>query len=125
MNIEDVLAIFKREFYPIIEKFKTYTLSVEQAKASSERFVYHPGVYVFWKEGKVFKVGRSLDNSRKRSLEHLSDDTGGVMKSFENDVNVRLILFNCIEPEDYHWTAAVEMYLEKKLNPVVRSKRTG
>lgn len=48
------------------------------------------------------------------------------MNSFNSsDVNCGLILINCINPEDYHWVGAIEIYFEKTLKPVIRSKRTG
>jgi hypothetical protein len=36
-----------------------------------------------------------------------------------------LILFNVVDLDQYHWPAAVEIFMEKKLNPLVKSKRQG
>lgn len=127
--VELVKVTFEKEFNCIENKFKIFNLTINEAYKSKEEFVYHPGVYIFWHENKIIKVGRHLVNSRKRALEHIRDNTNNEefqMNSFKSSKKNRgLILINCINPEDYHWVAAIEIYFEKTLNPVIRSKRTG
>lgn len=90
------------------------------------RGMYGSQVYIFFgiRRG-VIRVGRSFDNSRKRALQHLRENTGGVMAELENDHNSRLILFNVKSSDDYFWVAALEVLLEKKLNPEVPAGRQG
>lgn len=96
--------------------------------SSKKQYIYYPGVYVFYLDGKVIKVGRHLTNSRKRALEHLKANTRNEileMNTLEGNLESKILLFNVKDPEDYHWLASVEMYFEKKLNPIIKSKRQG
>lgn len=95
---------------------------------SKKNYIYHPGVYVFFLEGAVIKVGRHLTNSRKRALEHIRDNTKNdefEMAYLKENVRAKVLLFNLENPEDYHWSASAEMFLEKRLNPIIKSKRQG
>lgn len=126
MNTEAVRSLFKREFGQLAEKFTIFEVSVDQAKESREPDISHPGVYVWWHpDRKVVKVGRHLTNSRKRALEHLTDNTGGIMAALERDKATRLLLFNVKNLEDHHWVAALEIFFENKLHPAVASDRLG
>lgn len=126
MQREDVINVFKSEFNPILEKFIVIDISVSKASDSIADHVWNPGVYVFWHSQRgVIRVGRSFDNSRKRALQHLSANTGGVMVNLASDSEARLILFNVKKPDDYFWVAALEVYLEKKLKPEIPAGRLG
>ncbi|WP_157509051.1 hypothetical protein [Ferrimonas futtsuensis] len=126
MKSQSPIEVFEREFQPIVDKFKYFEFSVEQAKSSSEDCVWHPGVYVWVSNcDGVLRVGRSLTNSRKRALEHIRDNTGGVMAEYGADAETRLCLFNVREPIDYHWVAALEIFLEKSLEPKLKAGRQG
>jgi len=127
--IDKVLSSFKKEFHPIEDKFIIINLSINEAYESKDQIIVGPGVYVFWFEDKIIKVGRHLTNSRKRALEHIRDNTRNdafQMNSFK-DCNTQcgLILINCNDPEDYHWIAAIEIRMEDVLNPVIKSGRKG
>ncbi len=126
MQREDVINIFKSEFNPILEKFIVIDVSVSEASDSTAEHIWKPGVYVFWHpQMGVIRVGRSFDNSRKRALQHIPSNTGGVMASLASDFDARLILFNVKKAEDYFWVAALEVYLEKKLKPKIPAGRQG
>ena len=120
-----VRRAFEREFWPVRYKFDLVFLREDEIEGSQHPSVWRPGVYI-WTDGdkKVIKVGRNLTNSRKRALEHIRDNTGGTMSGLKDDPNTLLILIT-VEPEDRHWAAALEIYLEQKLNPSIKSKREG
>ena len=122
----DIIAAFESEFSPLLGKFEIYSLEVKEARNSKAKHVWKPGCYVFWNEELgVLRVGRSFSNSRKRALEHIRDNTGGIMHGIESDNNARLILFNLKRKEDVHWVAAVEVFLESILKPYIPSGRMG
>ncbi|HFD88017.1 MAG TPA: GIY-YIG nuclease family protein [Gammaproteobacteria bacterium] len=125
-NPKDVVSIFEKEFSAIADKFCVLEMDVEEARTSSEECVWHPGVYVwFHPEKGVLKVGRHFVDSRKRAFEHIRDNTGGKMKKYGKMPETTLLLFNVKDPESYHWVAAVEVFLEKTIDPCVRAKRQG
>lgn len=110
------------------DKFIVIQETAATAGKSEKAFVWHPGVYVWINENRVIKVGRHLENSRKRALEHIRDNTNFEeyqMVDLRDREDVVLLLFNLIEPSDFHWAAAVEMHLETVLKPAIRSKRLG
>ena len=110
-------------------------LELDQAKNSNEGEPWRPGVYVFWQENRVIKVGRSLANARKRAFEHFPADTGGEMRLLKNDPDARLLLFLMDEeathyddnrgPDNLHWVIALEDFFEQRLDPLVPSDRRG
>lgn len=118
--------LFNNQFFFLIEKFSIITLPVSDAKDSSVDYIWHPGVYIFWRNEEVIKVGRSFTNSRKRSLEHLRDGTKiGDTNMSDLSQEMNLTLINCINSDHYHWTAALEIYMEKVLEPTIPTKRQG
>ncbi len=117
---------FRDEFGSISDRFEILEFGVDDARTSEAQYVWHPGVYVWWHPSKgPVKVGRHLTNSRKRALEHIEANTGGILASLGNDSGTKLLLFNVRNPEDRHWVAALEIYFETVLDPVVRSDRLG
>lgn len=118
----EVKRIFEREFWPVIGKFDILLLDGNEAWSSEDLRVARPGVYVWLRAGKVIKVGRHLTNARKRALEHVRDREQ--MHGMEDDPQTQLILFTVLN-EDRHWAAAVEIYLEAALDPMIKSKRQG
>lgn len=125
MEIEKVIDIFHREFGVIAEKFWINNLPLSEASNSTAEHIWKPGVYVFWKPTKVIKVGRHLTNARKRALEHIVANTGGSMAALADNPDARLLLFSLVNPDDKHWAAAVEIFLETALAPEVPSGRLG
>lgn len=120
-----IRELFENEFGTITEKFFIQDVAVCNASASAAEFVAHPGVYVFWRPGRVIKVGRHLTNARKRAMEHISCNTGGSMGELIRNPDARLTLISLKNPQDRHWAAAVEIFLEVKLSPEVRAARLG
>ena len=120
----EVRRAFEREFGPVLYKFDFVALNLDSAVALNTRRVWNPGVYVWMAGPEIIKVGRSLSNARKRALEHLQDNTGGTMAGLKDNPNSLLVLIT-VEPEDRHWAAALEIYLEEKLNPSIKSQREG
>lgn len=123
---QKVIELFQKEFISIADRFFVYDLPLDEATNLQAEHIWKPGVYVFWhpKRG-VIKVGRHLTNSRKRALEHIRDDTGGAMKELDKDAETRLLLFNVMKPEEFHWVAALEIFFEVNLNPEISSGRLG
>jgi hypothetical protein len=129
--------LFKAEFSPIVHKFVCIEEIGNTIKESIKTFVWHLGVYVWWREEYVIKVGRHLTNSRKRAMEHYTNEGGQIrfIYDLENKQvrkklsgtpeEVGFLLFNLINLEDKHWAAALENYLEDTLKPLVRSMRMG
>ena len=129
MKISDTITEkFYNEFNPIKDKFRIIPLTISEAFNSKNLNVAYPGVYIFWYENKIIKVGRHFINSRKRALEHIRDNTMNEffqMKTFENcSKDCGLVLINCKDKNDYYWVAALEIYLEIVLKPIIKSKRT-
>ena len=133
MDREEIIKHFEEEFSFLGSEFSIIDTRLAEAGTeydndSEKKYIHHPGVYVFWSKGKVWKVGRSFYNSRKRALEHLSAGTakdGYELNSLEQDKEARILLFNLKDREKFHWAAALEVYFEKKLEPLIKSDRQG
>ncbi|NOZ45589.1 MAG: hypothetical protein GXO79_02285 [Chlorobi bacterium] len=134
VGIDEIIEIFKTEFKPIIDKFEI--IKVLNGKSFTRKnvldakhdFIYYPGVYVFYGDNKTWKVGRHLTNSRMRTMQHIDANTRNKdynIKELEKVSDAEIILFNVKKIEDNHWVAAVEIFLERKLNPKIPSERTG
>jgi hypothetical protein len=127
ISIDKIKQLFSEQFSFVKEKFVIFDqYSIDDARKSKEEYVWHPGVYVFWEpvEG-VIKVGRHLTNSRKRALEHITENTGGKMAKLATNTKARLLLFNVKEDKDKHWVAALEIFFEIQLEPEIKSQRLG
>ncbi len=116
---------FAAEFSFLNNEFEFHSLSLTDAQNTKDAGLARPGVYIFWKEGNVIKVGRSFTNAKKRALQHVADNTGGTMGRLKKDVDVRLLLFLARDTKTVHWVAALEVFLEHGLLPAIRSKRLG
>lgn len=125
-DIINIKHLFEKEFGSLSEKFVIIELQIDTASDSQLPYIANPGVYVYWHPRKgVIKVGRHLNNSRKRALEHIRDNTGGTMAELLADNTARLLLFNVRDEKDVHWVAALEVYFESTLQPKIRSERLG
>lgn len=126
MNKKDLLDIFNKEFSAIKDRFSIIDVSVSDAGNSKIENIWNPGVYVFFHPQRgVIRVGRSFDNARKRALQHIPANTGGIMAELLTDPEARLILFSVNNKEDYFWAASLEVYLEKQVSPEIPSGRQG
>lgn len=121
---EKIETTFKKEFGPISKFFTIHFLTVQEARESDLPSVYSPGVYIWFDHEKVFKVGRHFENARKRALEHLRDNTGDKMAELEQNPMAKVCLITT-DHENSHWVAAAEVFLERKLEPSIKSKRTS
>lgn len=136
ISIDGITKIFRKEFGIIECKFKVIKVlngkplnkeNILEAKDKDD-LIWHPGVYVFFGNKTVWKVGRHLTNSRMRAAQHVTDNTQTIdhrIKDLENISDAELILFNVINKNNKHWIAAVEIFLEQELKPLIPSKRTG
>lgn len=121
-------SVFRQEFAFIESRFRFIELPVTLLMVSQEEFIYNSGVYVFYRGSDVIKVGRHLRNSRKRAWQHMQDNTRNEqiqMKDLAVDPEAKVLLVNVIDQKDFHWVAAVEIYLESFLDPMIRSRRLG
>ena len=139
--VNQVQESFEKEFHFIKDKFVVLDLLENQSPMEldavrklklpidGEDMVWHPGVYVFIGDGAVYRVGRSLDNSRKRVMEHLVDRTefkGIGVWDIKDMADKAILLFNLKNPkEDIHWLAALEIFLEREFKPKIPSGRLG
>jgi len=125
------IELFESEFGSLTSHFKRFDFTECEARKSQEDKVWHPGVYVWYSESQgIIRVGKSFTNSRKRALEHIRDNTGGVMQRLEERGELRLQLFNLKEFDStdapkLHWVAALEVLFEHQLKIHIPSKRIG
>lgn len=129
LSKEDVIKLFRQEFSNISDRFSVFQLSVNDAKDTKDALVTRPGVYVYWHPNHgVIKSGKSQDNSRKRALQHIRDNTANneiQMKDLADDENTVIILFNINHDADLHWVLALEAFIEWNTSPKIRSARMG
>lgn len=123
---ELILKKFRNEFNLIIDKFVIIEEPLKELRSSNSDYIYNPGVYIHHTKHQIIKVGRHLTNSRKRALEHISDNTKNdkfEMKELINIQDASVTLINVKSPKDYHWVATIEIFMENNLNPIISSKR--
>ena len=62
-------------------------------------------------------------------MEHIRDNTKNdviEMASLKDCIeNCGIVLINCKNNNDFHWVAAIGIYMENVLEPLIKSKRTG
>lgn len=126
LSLDEIWSSFTFEFGLLENKFALFKGDIIWARESKEEFVANPGVYVWWNPlHGVVRVGVSNQNSRKRALQHISDNTGEIMKSLGSDSKTILLLFNIKDRKDSHWVFALEKFFEKTLEPEIKPKRYG
>ncbi len=124
--MQKITDTFAKEFGFLQSKFIIIEENLNDLANSKKDCVYHPGVYIHHRGDDIIKVGRHLTNSRKRALEHITSNTKNEqieMKDLKKDSNSKVTLLNVRDPEEYHWVAAIEIYMENNLNPIIKSKR--
>jgi hypothetical protein len=141
MEIDEIIALFNKEFVCLKHKFVTIKL-LEGGKRSMDyntihhlqlpednpQYIWKPGVYVFYANKRVYRIGRHLENSRLRVMQHIKADTGNEEHRVSDLIRYddqEILLFNVKTLEDCHWVAALEIFLEDRLNPLIPSKRRG
>jgi len=129
MTLADVKDRFKNEYRSLLDRFNIIELKIDDAMNNSSNEVNRPGIYVFWSpEHGVIKVGKSQSNSKKRSLQHIQDNTnkGDInMNALPENKDVVLMLFNIINDKDMHWLLSLEAFMEWNTNPSIPAGRIG
>ena len=123
-NPDDLHYALAREFAFIEDRFEFFVLEHSDFRNPDLILAARPGTYVWWDGKDVVRIGVSLVNARARALDHIRDDTGGICGALAENQSARLVLFT-LEPEDAHWAAALEVYLERVLSPLIPSKHLG
>ena len=131
-NRSDIVSLFSSEFASIKDRFNIIELHMNYAEQDNSKEAAMPGVYVYLKDNKVWKVGRHLVNSRKRAIEHVNvKRTDYKVVNLKSDPEAVLLLFNLKEhaPKNgvdfRHWVAALEIFFELRLDPLEKSDRLG
>ncbi|HRG37295.1 MAG TPA: hypothetical protein PK289_02085 [Bacteroidia bacterium] len=122
-RIKQVLNLY---FTSYADKFTITTIPVKEARHTNNPLVIRPGIYIFWTENTIWKVGKHLINVRKRSLQHIGDNTkSGIyeMNSLEENPQAFITYLTINSNEDEYWIPSLEMLCEMKLSPLIRSKR--
>ncbi len=142
MKVEEIIALFEKEFKHQLHLFEVIKLlentrpldikTIEHIALPSEAYnrVWYPGVYVFFGYGSPYRVGRHLANSRFRVIQHLKASTGNANANvwdIQQADDREILLFNVKDRNDYHWVAALEIFLENALKQQLKipAKRQG
>jgi len=137
---KEIDQIINVEFGIIKVKIKPGELSLNQALADEGKSSNRSSVYKLIQNEAVIKVGRSLSNCRSPSFEHLwypaKKEALNALLGRENKEpksnfhfithgvpNILLLEIKEKGNESLHWIAALEIFLERKLEPKVRSIR--
>ena len=137
---EQVIEAFKQEFSFVVDKFELIDLlsnnspmeikTIENLKLPSadNNIVWHPGVYIFIGNNKLYKVGVSMRNSRERVMQHLkvwTNEGGNCIWDINKFADKSIFLFNIKKKVDRHWLLALEVFIENKYEPLIKAKRIG
>jgi hypothetical protein len=128
---EQILELVNSEFGDKAKVFTPLVLRPSNLVGDDFESSKGPGVYVFLNEGKCLKVGKSQSNASKRALQHCgTDDTSSAdgklhMSRLGYNDQTQLLVFALNQPDCLHWVVALENYLERKLQPLIPSKRNG
>ena len=129
LSLSEVRSIFEKEFSTLLKHFNVFELSINEASNSSSNEINSPGVYIFWHPSYgVIKVGKSQSNSKKRSLEHLRDNTSNSkieMGSLRDDPKTKLLLLNAVNFDSLHWVLSLEAFMEWNTKPLINAARMG
>jgi hypothetical protein len=135
-----LINAFEKEFSFIRDKFEIIDLLenggsmdaevIEYLKLPSVEYniVWHAGVYAFSGNNLLFRVGVSMNNSRKRVLQHLEACTaqdGNCIWDIEKAEDRSILLFNVKNMDDRHWLLAIEAYFEINFHPLIKAGRIG
>ena len=132
-NIKELFA----DVFPTAQHLFAVTeipLNLANVNTSELKDADKPGIYVFWKNNRVIKVGRHMVNAHQRARQHIKDrthnknDNSWNMGELENDPQTILLLFTIIDnkkdkKEWVHWVCGLEPFFELNLDPVIHSDR--
>lgn len=129
MKIDEIIQKFKSEFGVKADCFDILNWSLDEANSTVDPRSNRPGIYVYWHpQHDVVLVGKSQSNSKKRALQHISDNSRNdvvAMSDLIEDGNLRLLLFNITEEKSKHWVLALEAFFEWNIEPVIKAWRIG
>ncbi|MEH6538082.1 MAG: hypothetical protein V7719_16900 [Psychroserpens sp.] len=140
MTKDEILGVFHDEFDFISDKFELIDLLENGSKmdydiiqylklpSDENNIVWHPGVYIFFGNANIYRVGVSMHNSRGRVMQHLKAETsknGYSIWDIDKYDDKSILLLNVKEKKNNHWLLAIEAYLEKELKPLIPSGRIG
>lgn len=130
LSIANVKSLFEREFSSLSDKFNIFELSINEANKNGSEEINSSGFYIFWHPAHgVIKVGKSQYNSKKRSLEHIRDNTLNKtieMASLKEDQKTKLLLLNIVNPDNnLHWILSLEAFMAWSVKPEIKAGRTG
>lgn len=146
MTQSEIIELFESEFASVKERFeiikvlKSQRFTYDNIKNAihisndGEDIIWHPGVYVFYGNNMVWRIGRHFTNSRMRALQHIKANTktkdGKYQIAHLQDISdAELILFNLKKKhiKDLHWVAALEVFFENRLSAdnCIPPKRRG
>jgi hypothetical protein len=127
-----ILELVNREFGEKAKLFTPLELRLNSLESSDYEASKVPGVYVFLNEDLgCLKVGKSQSNASKRALQHCgTDNTSSAdgklqMAQLGHSDKTLLLVYALNQPDCMHWAVALENYLERKLQPLIPSKRNG
>jgi hypothetical protein len=130
-KIAAIIQSVTDEFGTKAELFAPVVVRMDSRHGSEFDEMKKPGIYIFLHDdGAFIKVGKHHLNASKRALEHCRDNTtskdGAVkMADFLDSEKMYLLVFALKSGDDLHWVLALEHFLEKSLNPKIRSVRNG
>ena len=131
-RIEEIIQSVDDEFGDKFVHFKPIALRMNALERDESEAAKVAGVYVFVHDDLgCIKVGKSQSNALKRALQHCgSDNTSSKDKAIQMAALRRcdktyLLIFALQNPESMHWVVALEHFLEKRLQPTIRSVRNG
>ena len=118
------------EFLHLKDKFELNEMEKSVNKTDDKyKIATKPGVYIISCENEILKVGRNFENAAKRAFEHFRDNTGdentGKINSITENKPTMIYIYNSKNRENDFWLASLEIYLENKLKPRIKSKRNG
>jgi hypothetical protein len=124
-NLKDEIEIMD-----LMEHCKFGGLEIRDLKLPSIEYdiVWHPGVYMFIGNNSLYRVGVSMENSRKRVLQHLEDWTNNGTHSIwdiDNYEDKSVLLFNVKNIDKKYWLLAIEAFFEMNFSPLIKAKRIG
>lgn len=128
ISILEIEEHVKNEFKNLFNEFEIHEYKIKTAEKKGDPKIERPGVYIYWKDQHVIKVGKSNDNARKRACQHLTDNTksqdGSIeMKDLANDLNAKILFYILKNTNKIHWLIALEDYLEHSMDIKIKSLR--
>ncbi len=137
---QKLINAFEQEFHFLKDKFEIIDLlgndslmdyeTIEYLKLPSDDYniVWHPGVYAFIGDNKLYRVGVSMHNSRARVMQHLDACTAKdnyCVWDIDKFDDKAILLFNVKNKTDKHWLLALEVFIENNFNPLITAGRIG